>query len=281
MRTLAKIKEDLDFNKGLSSLVETLKTIAVSQYRALETKIETYEDFIRAIDGFFENLDITKINHAFLNSKNKTQFVVAITSDSGFLGGLNMQVMNAAFSELAKNSGRLAIIGERGKIYGRGSDMSFVSFPGISDEQRYGQAMQLRDYIVDKVLSGAFGRVTVVYPRPVSFTVQSVHSFQLLPYSPLKKDASASNDVRDVIMESGSDDITEYLVYLWMGQKIYDIFWLSRLAEFAARYIHLEGSLQKLKDIDKKVKQEYFRIRHELIDRTMRELFAARAIYAK
>ena len=33
--------------------------------------------------------------------------------------------------------------------------------------------------------------------------------------------------------------------------------------------------------VDKKTKQQYFRVRHEMVDRTMRELFAGRAIYAK
>ena len=76
------------------------------------------------------------------------------------------------------------------------------------------------------------------------------------------------------------DDVIEYLVYLWIGQKFYDIFGLSRLAEFAARYVHLEESLHKLKEMDGKLKLQYFRIRHELIDRNMRELFSARLLYA-
>ena len=71
----------------------------------------------------------------------------------------------------------------------------------------------------------------------------------------------------------------EYLLYLYMGQKLYDIFGLSRLAEFAARFMHLEESSQRLKEMDKKVKLEYFRVRHELIDRNMRELFSARLLF--
>jgi len=61
---------------------------------------------------------------------------------------------------------------------------------------------------------------------------------------------------------------------------VHEIFGLSRLAEFAARFVHLEESSQKLKDMDGKLQQEYFRVRHELIDRNMRELFSARLLYA-
>ncbi|MGE5197216.1 MAG: hypothetical protein ACM3IL_01765, partial [Deltaproteobacteria bacterium] len=86
--------------------------------------------------------------------------------------------------------------------------------------------------------------------------------------------------IPEVILESRLSDIVEYLIYLWMGQKLYEIFGLSRLAEFAARFVHLEESFQKLKELDTKTRLEYFRVRHELVDRNMRELFAARLSYA-
>jgi F0F1-type ATP synthase gamma subunit len=86
--------------------------------------------------------------------------------------------------------------------------------------------------------------------------------------------------VPDIILESRIEDILEYLTYILMGQRLYEIFGLSRLAEFSARFVHLEESNQKLKEVDKKTRLEYFRVRHELIDRNMRELFAARLLYA-
>lgn len=281
MKTLSSVKKDMEFNKDLSALVETLKTIAVSQYRALERKIKTFKDFTVTIESFFNFIDIKQTSHPFLNPKNKIQAVVAITSDAGFLGGLNMQVIGAAVKELEKIPGKLIIIGERGKTYVRGTSISAVSFPGIKDEDRYEQAVQLRDYIIKEALRGSFGYVKMVYPRPISFTVQRVETVSFLPYSPPNMKQVSREEMSNIILESRPEDIVQYLVYLWMCQKTYEIFGLSRLAEFAARYIHLEESAQKLKDIDKKVRLEYFRVRHELVDRTMRELFAGRSLYAK
>ena len=281
MKTLAAIKNDLEFNKGLSFLVETLKMIAVSQYRALEQKIKTFKDFLPAVESFFEFIDIGKIDHPFLNSKNKPQAVVAVTSDTGLLGGLNMQVVGTAIRELEKTPGRLIVIGECGKIYASESKVPFTAFSGIKDEERRSQAMQLRDYLTGKVLEGSFGWLKVVYPRPISFTVQRVETLSFLPYSlPDIKHPNYGSDIPDIIVESRPQDIVEYLVHLWIGQKLYEIFGLSRLSEFAARFVHLEESSQKLKKINKKTQLEYFRVRHELIDRNMRELFAARLLYA-
>ncbi|MFC1621410.1 F0F1 ATP synthase subunit gamma [Candidatus Omnitrophota bacterium] len=276
MKTLSVIKKDMEFNVNLSNLVETLKTIAVSQYRILEKKINSFKEFIITAESFFEFVDTKNINHNFLRPKTKEQAVIAITSDAGFLGGLNLKVINTCLEELEKIPGKLIVIGERGKLYIRGAGISSVNFPGINDENRYAQAMQLRDYILGKVLAGSFGHVKIVYPHPVSFTVQRVKMVGFIPYIPPPASTNKELKFSDIIMESKPKDAVQYLIHLLVGQRLYEIFGLSRLAEFAARYTHLEESTQKLKDRDKKVKLEYFRVRHEIIDRTMREIFAGR-----
>jgi F0F1-type ATP synthase gamma subunit len=192
-----------------------------------------------------------------------------------------MQVIGYALRELEEIPGKLIVIGERGKMYARESKIPFVAFTGIRDEERYFQAMQLRDYLVGKVIEGTFGYLKVVYPRPLSFTVQRVEVAPFLPFLPSAQHRfKTAQAVYDIIIESDVRDVLGYMVYLWMGQKLYEIFGLSRLAEFAARFVHLEGSSQRLKEMDNKLRLQYFRVRHELIDRNMRELFSARLMYA-
>jgi ATP synthase F1 gamma subunit len=280
MKTLSILKKDLEFNRGLASLIEALKNIAVAQYRILESKIKTFEEFLLNIESFFEILNTSVINHPFLRESDLPLEVVAVTSDSGLLGGLNMQVINHAFMELEKKPGKLIVMGERGKMYAAESKFPFVAFPGIKDEQRHTQAISLRDYCLQKVLDGSFGALKIIYPHPVSFTVQRIETVNCIPFRPLLKQVEQSVVPKDLIFESHPADLVEYIIYTWIEKKFYEIFGLSRLAEFSARYVHLEESSQRLKEIDNKTRLEYFRVRHELIDRNMRELFAARLLYA-
>ena len=280
MKTLSVLKKDMEFNKGLSSLIDVLKNIAVAQYRTLEAKIRSYEKFELFIVSFFDLIDTDILSHPFVRPRNNQQGVVAVTSDSGLLGGLNMQVVNNALIELEQAPGQLIVIGERGKMYARDSRIPFIAFPGINDEARFGQAMQMRDFLLKKVSEGAFGRLKVVYPRPLSFTVQRVETVTFLPFSPASLKGRSSGEIPFSLFESAAGDLVAYLAYLWMGHKLFEIFGLSRLAEFSARYVHLEESLQKLKEMDNKLRLQYFRVRHELIDRNMRELFSARLLYA-
>jgi len=277
MRTLAAIKKDLEFNKGLSSLIEVLKNISVSQYRSLEHKLTSFAILLKTIEEFSDVVSPESVRHPFTSPEGKPQAVVAVTSDSGLLGGLNMQVVNAAIAELERVPGQLIVVGERGKTYAADGNIAFVAFPGITEDGRHAQAMQVRDYLVSRVMKGMFGPVKVIYPRPLSFTVQKVEMVTFLPFSfPQKHRASEG---KEVIFESGQEGVLEYLVHLWMGQRLFEIFGLSRLAEYAARFVHLEESLQKLKEMDTKERLQYFKVRHELIDRNMRELFSARLLF--
>ena len=295
MKTLVSIKKDMEVNSGLSLLIETLKTIAISQYYAAQKKLSTFTEFFSSIESFAEDINIDGVNHFFTNPRGRAQAIIVVTSDAGFLGGLNMRVVSAALQEARKMnpSGTLPttiiIVGERGEMYVRGTGLPAVSFPGIQDEERYSQAMQLRDYIYQKAAAGEFGTVKVIYPRPVSLGVQSIEMVSLLPFQSINVKQVTPGEIHqkppdvmtDMILESKPGDIIEYLVYLWMGMKLYDIFGLSRMAEFSARYFHLEESGEKLKEEDKKVKLQYFRVRHELTDRAIRELVTGRSVRGK
>ena len=281
MKTLVSVKKEMEFNKGLSQLIETLKSIAIAHYYAMEKRLTIFEEFLPTVETFFEALNIDGMNHPFMNPKGSAQAVVAITTDAGFLGGLNMKVMGAALDEAGKMPTTIIVVGERGKMYARGTGFPMVGFPGIQDEERRAQAGQLRDYILQRVLKGDFDTVKLVYPRAVTFGVQRIETVSFLPFRPDDTKKTPPGAMLNMILESRPGDIIEYLVYLWMGEKLYNIFGLSRLAEFSARYVHLDESGEKLKEEEKKVKLEYFLVRHELADRALRELISGRSVRGK
>ncbi len=281
MKTVSALKQDLEFNGGLAALIGVLKNIAVAQYHSMESRAKSFEKLKDAIYSFLEIIDPRQVAHPFLNPQNEAQMVVAVTSDSGLLGGLNREVIDTALAELAKISGRLVVIGERGKMYARETRISCAAFAGIKEEEIPALAMQLRNYILGKFMEESIGYLKVVYPRPISFTVQRVETVTFLPF---RLEARQLDEppplLSEVILESRPADVIEYCVYLWIEQKLAEIFAFSKLAEYAARFSHLERSAQRLKEMDQKLRMQYFRVRHEIVDRNMRELFATRQIYA-
>lgn len=282
MKLLSQIKNDIDFNRNLYNLVDALGKIAVSQYYILEKKVKLYEKIFTGLEEILAAIDIAGSGSPFVNPHNCPLAVIAVTSDAGLLGGLNMQVMNLAAKEISRAGGRLITIGEKGRLYAVENNMAAASFKGISDEESFLQAQQLRDYIIEEASLKRLGALKIIYPHPISVIAQRVQTITLLPITQavhmrgIKEEETVS---ADVILESSTDNIIKYLAYIFLGNKLYDIFSLARLAELSARFVHLETSKSKIEQLNNQLRLQYFRQKHELADRNMRELFAARLAF--
>ena len=277
MLTLKKLKTDMQFNRELTGLVDVLKGIASAQFRHLQAKREYFVRFNRCLENFYAVLDLRPAGgHPFLASEPflPTSGIVMITSDEGFLGELNTQVINIGLN-LRREKDTLIILGERGAHTLEELGESFLYFPGIPEDIRYEQAKDLRDYLIQGYLNQKFGKITMVYPKFITFAIQEVKAEQLLPY-PREAESAGVEFQPQTLIEPSAVRIVDYLIRLWMAQKIYDLFWESKLSEWAARVIHLEESSQVLAELNKKLQFSYFRLLHQISDNNIREIFASR-----
>ena len=279
MKLLSVIKKDLEFNLNLYNLVEVLKEIAIAQYKILEKRMKTFDDIFSGLGDIFALLVRGGGNHPLLNPAGRQAAVIALTSDAGLLGGLNMGVMSQAIREAERKRAKIVIIGDRGQLYAQESGLPFVTFKGVKDETRLEQAQQLRDYIVQEEMAGRMGELSIVYPFSLSIVAQQVKVLQLFPFKAEDAGHEAKDPGTEIILESRINDLLDYWMYLYLGQKFYQVFGLARLAELSARFTHLESSKGKIDTLNKELRLQYFRQRHELIDRNMRELFSARLAF--
>ena len=304
MTRVSEAKDELQFNAELTDLLEVMKNIAVFEFRALQRKKERFAKFSQSMEDFFKMVDLGQAPHFFITPKSRRLAAVMITSDEGFMGGLNMEVINEAVFLEGADEAELLIVGQRGTRYLREMEKEFVEFKGAADAgERYSLALRLKDYIVKGAREGRFGRVFISYPRPISFMVQKVEAVKVLPitrdegqrakdefvHRPSERSERPSivhRNVKretssDVIIESPLEGIVEYLVEEKILQQLIEILEDSKLSEFAARAIHLERSSQQLAEAKKGLNLRYFRARHEIIDKNTRELFSAQIIRRK
>ncbi len=278
MIPLTRLKKEVQFNGELTNVVNVLKGIAAARFHVLERQLSHFEDFFKVCEDFLTMVDLREVDHPFVKPRTEIVGVLMVTSDAGFLGGLNSQVISAGL-HAGQSAGLISVIGERGTNALRDLRKSFTTFPGIQDATRFPLALTVRDHLVRQVLSGQCGRFVVVYPKPISFAVQQVTVESLIPFTAWAQERQVRWSPSRVIWESGPPKIVEYVLTQWIGHRLAAIFALSRLAELAARAVHLEGSYQELTRLGKRLKLQYFRAKHEIIDRSMREIFAAQLLY--
>ncbi|MEI6147908.1 MAG: F0F1 ATP synthase subunit gamma [bacterium] len=291
MALLSHLRRDLRFNAEFLQLIQTLKNIAASQYHTLEREKERFAEFMDAFAGFFRVVDMVEVDNPFVRPMSDVTGVVLVTSDSGFMGGLNAGVIEAGKDVQGTQPDdkiKFIVIGEKGAMKLSEAGRAFKFFQGVSSETRFEQALEIRDYISAEVLEHRMGRVMLVYPRAISFTQQTIETIPLLPCGALFDKDSASEiashvalkgwvaPARKVVVESAFKDMVEYLAGMWVASKLFEVFEDSKLAEFAARAMHLEESTQKLQKEHKKLKHQCFRAAHEMVDKGMRESFSSR-----
>ena len=294
MAQLNELKKELRFNIEFLQLIQTLKNIAASQYHMLEKEMERFGAFMLAFTDFFRVVNLVGVDNPLVRGTTDVLGIVVVTSDSGFMGGLNAGVIEAARREagdLPAERVRWIVIGDKGASHFLDHHLTFKFFKGISQETRYEQALEIRDYIVGEVVSRQIGRVSLVYPHPISFTQQTIETIRILPCGDLFDRASpveagpvteplAANlllrSAREVIVESSFDDMVRYLSEVWVASRLYEVFEDSKLSEYAARAMHLEGSVQKLEKDLKHLRHRCFRAAHEMVDKGMRESFSSR-----
>jgi len=292
MIPLAILRKDLAFNKVMESIIEVLKGVAATEYFHLQSKRKSFDEFEGYLRDLFERVDISNFQHPFLGGPATSNNIVMITSDSGFLGELNMSVVNYGLAQY-RSGDLLTVVGREGVRYiGEQEGASYTSFSGIDDDISYSLVVKLRDHIVRQFFDKKLSSTVIVYPHFISFAVQKIEQFQLFPCRFLFPQESGSgrsgqsgflkiDPSEKTILDSSLKSIVEYMVKVWVGQLIHLIFWESKLSEWAARVMHLERSSNEIRDQQKKMRLQYFRTMHERSDKSTREIFVSRMALLK
>ncbi len=293
---LSELKKELDFSTDLLSLIDTLKNVAGAKYHMLEKQKERFDEFMDAFSDFFRIVNLVEVSSPLVDIESDVLGVIVVTSDSGFMGGLNNGVIRAALAlqgDRPPEQMSFVVLGDKGAGSFSDAGRDFKFFPGATEETIYEQAVEIKDYIVNEVLEGRMGKVVMVYPRPISFTAQEVATVDILPCSELfDKDSDTGIAARiegkgliaessKVIVESSYSDMLSYLVGVWVTSILALLFEDSKLSEYSARAMHLEGSFQKIEESHGKLKHKVSKATHELIDKGMRECHAAKQIKEK
>ncbi|MEW6025818.1 MAG: F0F1 ATP synthase subunit gamma [Planctomycetota bacterium] len=310
MKTISELKKDLVFNREMNELMDILKKTAIFEFQSLfnRRKMQTIQEkYVSALE------DLLKIfppgaEHPFLTNPLEKVTLILVTSDMGFVGGLNTEIVDTGLRQIRrKDELHLLALGEKGYLQLEEKGYKFDFLPGIGAEMNFALAEKVRDYIYATCWKYKVGRVIIAYPKFISFARQEIATDVLIPCGYLFKTAPSAPDGTSgqdstsptetekakpvsasriptrsrgggtkFLFEPSPAKALDYLLKTYLAYKIYDIFWQAKLSEFAARSMHLDGSMQELTEMKKGIQLQYFRSKHEITDRTIRDIFGGR-----
>lgn len=282
-----RYKKELQTAGELQELMELMKQVTASQFHATQetaeasrgprgksarSPVQSPEALAAAMEGFFRLIPPDQRLHPFFDEPSEPLGLVMLTSDEGFVGGLNASVIEQALLTPGAQQAELIIVGERGRVYLQDLRLRCTPFPSLTSR---GVVERLQQHLITRYLAGRLRHVIVCYPHFYSVARQEPTAYPLLPYRrPRAGGAPAPAASPQTFVEPAGPAIIEYLVTLWVGCKLHDLFQQSRLAELAARITRLELNGRELEDRRRKVRLQYFRAKHELVDSSLRETYA-------
>ncbi len=289
MSKIAQLKDEMLFFKSLSEVIDVLKSAASAQFRNVQSKANIKRDFVKSIaEAISFLLGQTIYSRYFMELKNAPSLILCITSDGGFLGELNTLSVNTAVDSIGHKDDEIVVMGERGGHYLNDMGKPHTFFKGISDNLDQKEAYPIRAYLFKRFREVRFGRIIVVYPRFISMSNRKIECRLLLPLVPSLKNLSEEAGIRvtgketpvreeDVpLIEPSAEAVLEVLARMWVGYWLHDIFCSSKLCEYSARIMHLELSTEELKTLNRQLLISFFRTKHGLSDKNIREVQVSR-----
>jgi len=248
---------------------------ATLQFNQFRVHQEPKEDFYTLLNLAYNSLPRDFSTNSFFNPPgNLPGLIVLVSSDGGFLGELNTLLINRLVDTKRKQD-EIIVLGQQGINYLKEAKISFTSFESPGDKLDLQKIGLLRDHLAQRYFKQEISRVTVIYSRFINITVQQTEIENLLP---LERKESVVSKGKEILVEPSIKLVLEGWIKLWLDFRFYYIFWSSKLAEYAARIMHLEGSVQELTKINQHLRMEYFKYLHGLSDKSIRELSAARVV---
>lgn len=273
MIPIGKLKQNLLFNKNLGDLIEIMKMAATLQFNQFRMHQEPAENFYTLLNSAYSALPLDDSTQSFFNPPpNLPGLIILVSSDGGFLGELNTLLVNRLL-DTKRPQDQIVVLGQQGISYLNEAKISFISFESPGDKLDIQKIGLLRDYLAKRYFKQQINRVTVIYSKFINITTQQVEMENLLP---LEHKENVVRKGREVLVEPDIKSVLEGWIKLWLDFRFYHIFWSSKLAEHAARIMHLEGSSQELAKINQHLHMEYFKYLHGLSDKSIRELSASR-----
>jgi len=276
----SKLKQDLDFNRDLGELIDVMKLAATLQFQQFRVTHQPYNDFTLTVEKMFSFIRLMDSRNPFIYpKKNAPLIIVLITSDEGFLGELNTLLVNKLVDNLHPND-KVIILGEQGKNYLEELHIVYESLPLVTEKLEPQRIEAVRDCIYEHYIGGNFSGVRIIYSQFINLSLQQVEIENILPLSSAVF-GNVRRKVGELDFEPDIDTIINGCVRFWFLSRLQRIFWSSKLAEFSARIIHLEGSTQELNRINQGLRVEYFKYLHGLSDKTIREILSSRMKFKK
>lgn len=280
---ITRIQQELDDLNALIDIMNILKDMATNRFYIFASKKPYMQPYFDAFNDYFELLGKTETTCPLVKNNHPDVDMLLVMSDQNFMSQLNARVARAALDEqqMKYPNANVICVAKRGADRCRlmGLKVHQVFIPGDYAGQ-HEMALKIKEYFIDRVLSGQTGKVVAIHLWAKSFNTYKPRMQILLPATELtsseakeEKSNLMGGQHLSFIPESTVDQSMLALADIWIQSRLLEIIADVSLVEFAVLASQLEQATESLENEKRQLMLEFRKAKREQINKAMREIF--------
>jgi F-type H+-transporting ATPase subunit gamma len=291
MATLREVRNRISGIKKTQKITRAMKMVAAAKLRRAQMNVIAARPYAAKMKELLVHLAAQAEDGAGPGSLlvpregGKRSLLMVVTSDRGFCGAFNSNVIKAAVEHIKKETSTPAgpepvgvvCVGKKGADFftKRQQFMVREKRVGIFGELAYSEAQSLARSLVAGYQAGEYDRVEIIYNEFKNVAQQRIVLEQFLPVpAEVVKEEDDKNKHRatDYIYEPSADKILTALVPKYLDFQVWRILLESYAAETGARMAAMENATENASELIQSLQLQYNKARQAAITKELLEV---------
>ena len=277
MASLKDLRRRIRATKSMQQIFKAMEMVAAAKLRRAQQRAQASRPYAAKITEMLANLAgaAAELDHPLFKQREvKVTVLVVITSDRGFAGAYNTNILRAAEQRLrAVSSGALQLVtvGRKGRDYmkRRGYPM-LASYADLPGEASLKFARTLTTDLAARFVTAEVDRIEVMYSHFVSALNRRVVTEVFLPVGSSAAGAAAPD--RGTIFEPDAESLFSELLPRYTSAKLYAALADALASEHSARMVAMGSARKNAGELVDSLTLTRNRIRQAAITREIAEL---------
>ncbi len=277
-----EIRSKIKSVQNTQKITRAMEMVAASKMRRAQDRMvatRPYADRMRTVIQHLAHAH-TEYKHPYMVEREvKRVGIIAVSTDRGLCGGLNINMFKAALGTMKEWRDRnvdveLCTIGQKAQGF-----FSRVGGRILAQATQLGDAPKLMDVIgtvkvmLDAYDRGEIDRIYLVYNRFVSTMTQSPRVEQLLPIAAEERDETLKHHW-DYLYEPNAEAVLDQLLMRYVESLVYQGVVENIACEMAARMVAMKAASDNAGNLISELKLAYNKARQAAITQELSEIVA-------
>lgn len=281
MSKAQEIRTKIASIKNTQKITRAMELVAASKMRKAQDRMamsRPYADKIRKVISHVA-ASHAEYAHPYLEQRKVTEHIgyIIVTTDRGLCGGLNINLFQAAVTEMKKWNGEnigidLCVIGRKGEAFFSRYEGNVIAVADhLGDEPKVQDIISLVKVMLDRFNDKKIDAIYIATNEFVNTMIQKPVIRQLLPLVADKKEVE--EDFWDYIYEpDASKELLEMLLVRYIESQVYQAVIENIACEQSARRVAMKNATENAGRLIDELQLIYNKVRQAGITREIAEI---------